>query len=77
MQFDNIITGYPVDALREPEFAEYQVMSVMPAYPIWLLETPGGIATLTVICVVAAVLLVLFIVILAKLFKLCCFKENK
>ena len=72
-----LVAGYPVDALREPEFAEYEVTSVMPAYPVWLLETPEGIATLTIICVVSAILLVLLIVILAKIFKLCCFKQNK
>lgn len=69
--------GTPVDGLRGPEFEDYEIVSVQPAYPVWILDTVGGIATLTVVCVVALALIISTIVLLLKHFKLACFRKDK
>ena len=71
-QFLFSAAGYPVEALRSPEFAEYQVSSVMPSYPVWLLDTPWGIATLTLICLIALALIIVIVVVIVK----CCLKRR-
>ena len=45
----------------------------MPTYPIWVKDTVEGIVTLTLVCLLAAALIVTGIILLAKFMGWCCF----
>ena len=67
--------GTPNQALRGPAFAEFEPIRVMPTYPDWIVDTPGGIATLTIVCLAIAATIPLLLL-LCKKKRWLCFKPK-
>lgn len=72
-----LAVGTPSELLRRPGFAAYGPVKVMPTYPVWATDTVEGIVTVTLSCILAAVLLLLAIILLAKYMGWCCFSSMR
>ena len=70
-----MFTGTPNQAVRGPAFAEFEPIRVMPTYPDWIADTPGGIATLTIVCLAIAATIPLLLL-LCKKKRWLCFKPK-
>lgn len=60
------MAGDPKDELRGPEFAEYQIFKVLPTHPVWIIDTVGGVVTLSLVCLLVTVLAVGFLIYWSK-----------
>ena len=69
-------SGDPRDRLRSTAYAAFQPITVQPAHPVWVTDTPEGIAVLTLTCVLAAMLLLLPLLCLTKKRGWHCFKTK-
>ena len=67
--------GTPNDDLRSPPFAEFEPIRVLPTYPDWFIDTPGGIATLVILCLLTVIIIPLLIL-LCKKKQWLCFKAK-
>ena len=70
------LQGTPKDVLRGPAFKNFVVAKVMPAVPIWPIDTVAGILTMVLLGLLLVAIVIAIILLVAKRKGYCCFKTR-